>query len=109
MTFDELVTLIDSGTFDDSLPLLAAKINDRTTAVRKTRTVDDFHIGDLVRINDYCGTPHLRGATAVVIGRARTKLTITLDKPVGRFVQVVDGISRSVDIKVPPSIVDVIR
>lgn len=97
---------INAGELDSELMKIISAANERLARIRKTKTVKDFHIGDRVVLNDLCGTAYLRGHTASVVGLGRTKLRITLDKPVGRFLRVVDGLTHSAEINVPPSIVD---
>lgn len=97
---------IEAGEFDEHLEKLERAVAARLGEVRRKRSVDDFMISQTVRFNSLCGTGYLRGQTAVVTGKSRKKLTVVLDRPVGRFVRVVDGISTSVDVTVPPSIVD---
>lgn len=101
---------IESGKYDDDLDALHALIGDRLTTVRRSRTLADYKIGDRVKLNDYCGTQYIRGMTATVVGLARTKMTIKLDHPIGRFSHVTpDGRVEGSEVKVPPSIVDLVR
>lgn len=107
MTAETLAVAIDTGVYDSDLAMLRRKIDDRLTAARRERTINDFNIGDKVVFNDYTGTKYMRGQTAVVVSKARTKLTVQLDKPIGRFSHVGhDGMVSGVDVKVPPSIID---
>jgi len=103
---EHVTSMIATGALDKTLAEIERAIDARASSLRTVRTANDFDIGSTVRFNSHCGTAYLRGRTAVVVGKARTKLTVVLDSPVGRFVKVVDGISTSVDIKVPPSIID---
>ena len=107
-TYEDVVSAIDAGHVDDNLLLIKKQIETRLQTLRKTRTIDDYKIGSNVVFNDFCGTAYLRGHTAVVTGRARTKLTVMLDNPVGRFATYENGAVKSVTIKVPPSIVDLV-
>lgn len=68
-----------------------------------------FSIGDKVRFNHHCGTEYLQSKTAVVTDVGTTRITIKLDQPVGRFVQVSNGISQAVEVDVPPTIVDRVK
>jgi hypothetical protein len=99
---------IERGLLDHELADIARALKTRQEALRKTRTVMDFPLGSSVVVNDYCGTQYLRGETATVTGRKRTKLVIQLDRPMGRFVRLVDGVAHSVDITVPTSLVDLV-
>lgn len=107
--YDTTVAAINVGTFDADLDGLMRAIQARMTTLRKSRTVDDYELGCTVVFNDYCGTKYMRGHRATVVSRGRTKLTVVLERPVGRFVRLENGVARSVEIKVPPSIVDVVR
>lgn len=103
-----LIAEIADGTFDEDLDKISEALSRRQSTVRSARTVKDFPIGSSIRFNDFCGTKYLRGSTAQVVGIERTKLLVTLDKPVGRFARVSDGNVYSAQIKVPPSIVDLV-
>lgn len=110
MASDTVLRQIPLGHFDESLEDLEAAIKLRLTEVRSSRTNKSYGIGDRVVINNYCGTKYLHGKTAVVVGKNRTKVTIRLEHPVGRFVRYnKDGSTTSVDINVPPSIVDLVK
>lgn len=98
---------IARGLFDADLTLMEEAISQRLTMIRKSAKITDFGVGDKVKVNSYCGTQYLRGATASVVGMKQKKLIIKLDAPVGRFVRVMaDGTMESSDIVVPPSILD---
>ena len=101
-----IVASVLAGAYDEQLDALKTAIDKRFVAMRTTRTIDDYMIGDRVRFNDYCGTKYLRDHTAVVVRRRRAKLDVILDEPVGRFVRVENGVTKSAVITVPPSIVD---
>lgn len=106
---DTPATIVDSvlaGAYDEHLEALKTAISKRLVTLRSTRTIDDYMIGDRVRFNDYCGTQYLRDRTAVIVGRRRTKLSVVLDDPVGRFVRVENGMTKSAVVTVPPSIID---
>jgi len=70
-----------------------------------TRT-EAFNVGDKVRFNNLCGSESLLGETAVVTAIGRTRLSILLDRPIGRFVRTENGIVKSVEVQVPPTVVD---
>lgn len=106
--YDATVAAINVGTFDADLDGLLRAVQTRITELRKTRTIHDYPIGSTVVFNDYCGTKYLRGHRATVVSRGRAKMTVVLERPVGRFVRVENGVARPVEIKVPPSIVDLV-
>lgn len=106
--YADAASAISLGEFDDKLADLAKLVELRMNTLRSTRTIDDYVIGATVVFNDYCGTKYLRGQRATVVSRRRTKLVVTLDKPVGRFVRIENGVAASAQITVPPSIVDLV-
>lgn len=106
--YADTASAISHGEFDDKLVDLAKLVEMRMNSLRRTRTIDDYTIGASVVFNDYCGTKYLRGQRATVVSRRRTKLVVTLDKPVGRFLRVENGLAVSAQITVPPSIVDIV-
>jgi hypothetical protein len=98
---------IENGNLDNNLDEISAAIKKRQTAKRTTRTKGDFGIGQRVRFNSMCGTKYLVGSTGTVVGMRRTKIVVTLDKPMGRFSRITsDGTVISPEIVVPVSIVD---
>jgi hypothetical protein len=99
---------IASGLYDKMLPSLEKAVSERLIVARSERDVTGYGIGDRVKFNSYCGTQYLRDREAVVVGIKKKKLMVRLEKPVGRFVRYVDGVATSVDISVPPSIVDLV-
>ena len=104
---ETITAQIARGLFDSDLALMEEAIAERLTTIRKSAKMTDFGVGDKVKVNSYCGTQYLRGATATVIGMRQKKLLIKLDAPVGRFVRTMaDGTRESSDIVVPPSILD---
>lgn len=103
---DQVVDALAGGLLDSDITRIMNAVNDRLAVLRKTRSTDDFDIGCRVVLNSLCGTAYIRGAHATVVDMTKKKLTIKLEKPVGRFVRVVNGITESAEINVPPSIVD---
>ena len=65
-----------------------------------------FEIGDKVRFNSHCATEYIQNKTAVVTNVGRARLTVMFDEPIGRFIRVENGITKSVEVDVPPSIID---
>jgi ribosomal protein L21E len=108
MTKNEIMRLIEAGVLDASLNELQEAIEARLQETRVTRTIDQYGVGDTVIFNDLTGTKYVQGRTAKVVGKTRAKLLVKLDSPVGRFARMVDGSLESVEIKVPPSIVDLV-
>jgi hypothetical protein len=101
-----MIDEITAGEHDKELSSILAAANARMDAIRATKTVAEFGIGDKVRINDKCGTRYLVGHIATVVGIKRTKIVIKLDTPTGRFARVTaDGVV-SADVVVPIGIVD---
>lgn len=70
-----------------------------------TRT-ERFNVGDKVQFNEFCGPKSLVGQTAVVTNVGKTRLSILLDRPIGRFVRTEFGIVKPVEVQVPPTVVD---
>lgn len=105
-----IIDQINDGSFDESLEKIKEAVTQRQMLLRKTRGPLEFALGDRVRFNDYCGTKYLQGMTAEVIRIDRTKLVVTLDKPMGRFIRRDSaGNVKSAEVKVPPSIVDLVK
>lgn len=104
---DQTIMMISSGALDGDLEKIRKMIDDRLTSVRNARTSSEFSIGDRVKINDYCGTKYIRGQYATVVSKARTKITILLDNPIGRFSEIgPGGVVVGAHVKVPPAILD---
>lgn len=106
---EEFLTQLNDGMYDDDLEALKQAIKDRQTSTRESRSVADYKMGQRVVFNDYCGTKYMRGQTGVVVDRARTKLLIKLDRPVGRFSKTnATGVVEGAEVKAPPSILDLV-
>lgn len=106
MSTEALFDAIDSGSLDGSLDAIISKCKERLTAARKTRDANEYMVGDRVKFNDYCGTKYLHGEYAVITGKRRTKVTVKLERPVGRFARYENGEYVATDIIVPVSIID---
>lgn len=105
-----LIDEIKSGSYDSDLVAIKDAIAERLVAVRRTKTIKDFKIGDKVKFNDFCGTKYMQGESATVVGLGRSKLTVFLDRPVGRFYKTgSSGIAEPTEVSVPPSIVDLVK
>lgn len=98
---------IDSGELDKSLDTIKELIDKRIAEIRQAVEIGDFFVGDSIRINERCGTKYLVGERGKVTGIRRTKITITLDEPKGRFARTKpSGETYSAEVIVPISIVD---
>jgi len=98
---------IENGEMDKQLHDLRRLVDTRLALIGATKKLDDFGIGDKVRINDRCGTTYLRGESATIVGKRRTKLAINLDNPKGRFIRkMASGEILSAEVIVPLEIVD---
>lgn len=97
---------ISSGKLDELLQDISQAAEARLLTIRRSRSATDFNIGDTVFFNDFCGTKYLRGQRATVISKARTKLIVKLETPMGRYARVANGKLESVEIRVPASIID---
>lgn len=103
----DFVSYIAIGALDKQLDLIANAVDERRREIRSGKTIDDFRVGDVVTINERCGTKYLIGERGTVVGIRRTKLTIQFDNPKGRFVRKnADGSIYSSDVVVPIEIVD---
>lgn len=71
------------------------------------KTISDFKVGDRVKFNSRCGTKYLVGQVGTVTALRRTKITVTLDKPIGRFSRKrADGTEYAPPVVAPTGIVD---
>ena len=105
--FDETCNAIAGGELDKQLVPLKKLIDERLSVVRVDADIKDFVVGDRVILNDKCGTRYLIGEEGVVVGIRRSKITITFDKPKGRFARTNSkGEIYSANAVVPISIVD---
>jgi hypothetical protein len=108
-TYEDVKTAILLGDLDADLEKLSALITSTLNSKRESRTPATYGIGDRVKFNSLCGTKYLQGHTAVVTGKARSKIIVKLERPTGRFIRMENGLATSVDIRVPPSIVDLVE
>ena len=111
MNIEELVSEIESGTFDSSLVKIKEAVDARLKASRISRTIADYHIGDTVVFNDLTGTRYMVGRKATVTGMKQKKVVVRLETPVGRFEKInpLTGKAESADIVVPVAIIDLIK
>ena len=111
MNIEELVSEIESGTFDSSLVKLKEAVDARLKVSRISRTIADYHIGDTVVFNDLTATRYMVGQKATVTGMKQKKVTVRLETPVGRFAHInpVTGRVESSNITVPVAIIDLVK
>jgi hypothetical protein len=105
--FDEVCNGIAKGELDKQLVPLKKLIEERLSVVRVDANIKDFVVGDRVVLNSSCGTKSLVGDEGTVVGIRRSKISITFDKPKGRFARTNSkGEIYSANAVVPISIVD---
>ena len=111
MNIEELVSDIESGTYDSSLVKIKEAVDARLKASRISRTIADYHIGDTVVFNDLTATRYMVGQKATVTGMKQKKVTVRLETPVGRFAHInpVTGRVESSNITVPVAIIDLVK
>lgn len=110
LTYEAVQDAINSGSLDSDLGKLGTLIDTRLSTIRRSKTINDFGVGDKVVFNNNCGTRYLVGHTGRVVGLKRTKLVVTLDTPTGRFARV-NPVTRQIEsaqITVPVGIVDAV-
>ena len=105
--FDETCNAIVSGELDRQLIPLKKLIEERLSHLRVDADIKDFVVGDKVVLNDKCGTKYLIGEEGTVVAIRRSKISISFDKPKGRFARTnSEGGTYSANVVVPVSIVD---
>ena len=111
MNIEQLLSDIESGTFDSSLVKIKEAIDARLKTSRATRTIADYHVGDTVVFNDLTGTRYMVGRKATVTGIKQKKVTVRLETPVGRFEKInpLTGQAESANIVVPVAIIDLVK
>ncbi len=107
---DVLLLDIKLGTYDNDLGKISEALAERTKAVRKSRTISDYNIGDKVKFNEQTGTRYMVGHTATIISKNRTKVVVRLDNPMGRFAKVnpATGKIESASVTCPVGILDLV-
>ena len=105
--FDETCNAIVSGELDRQLIPLKKLLEERLSLTRADADVKDFVVGDRIVLNDKCGTKYLIGEEGPVVAIRRSKISISFDKPKGRFARTnSEGGTYSANVVVPVSIVD---
>ena len=105
--FDETCNAVSRGELDKQLVPLKKLIEERLSIVRVDADIKDFVVGDRVVLNDKCGTRYLIGEEGTVVAIRRSKISISFDKPKGRFARTNSkGEIYSAHVVVPISIVD---
>lgn len=110
MDIDVIIASINAGVHDSSLVKLKEAIEERLTASRSERTINDYHIGDAVVFNSLTGTRYMVGQKATVVTKKQKKVVVKLDNPTGRFARV-NPITREVEsalVTVPVAIIDLV-
>jgi hypothetical protein len=105
--FDETCNAIVGGELDRQLIPLKKLLDERLSLLRVDADIKDFVVGDKVVLNDKCGTKYLIGEEGTVVAIRRSKISISFDKPKGRFARTNSkGEIYSAHVVVPISIVD---
>ena len=105
--FDETCNAIVGGELDRQLIPLKKLLDERLSLLRVDADIKDFVVGDKIVLNDKCGTKYLIGEEGTVVAIRRSKISITFDKPKGRFARTNSkGEIYSAHVVVPISIVD---
>lgn len=101
---------IQSGTYDNDLGKISEAVAERLKAVRRSRTISDYNIGDKVKFNEQTGTRYMVGHTATIISKNRTKVVVRLDNPMGRFAKFnsTTGKMESASVTCPVGILDLV-
>ena len=105
--FDETCNAIVGGELDRQLIPLKKLLEERLSLLRVDADIKDFVVGDKIVLNDKCGTKYLIGEEGTVVAIRRSKISISFDKPKGRFARTNSkGEIYSAHVVVPISIVD---
>ena len=76
------------GRFDNDLPRLAQAIHDRQKELRDKQaklTMVNLQAGDRVRFRNTVSPAYLAGAEGTIVGLKQKRVSMKLDRPVGRF------------------------
>jgi hypothetical protein len=81
---DRVLIDIVYGALDEHLNEIRNVVEARLKEIQE-QTFQSLSVGDRIRINNSARPLYLRGATGVIVKINRTKVTINLDSPAGRF------------------------
>lgn len=110
MNIQDILEAINSGSLDLDLGKIKDAVDSRSIKARAALTIDDYNIGARVRFNESTGTRYMVGQYATISGKNRTKVTVRLETPMGRFARV-NPITREIEssnVTVPISIIDLV-
>jgi hypothetical protein len=110
MNTQEILDAINSGSLDSDLGKIKDAVDSRATKARAALTINDYNIGARVRFNESTGTRYMVGQYATISGKNRTKVTVRLETPMGRFARV-NPVTREIEssnVTVPISIIDLV-
>jgi hypothetical protein len=95
---------------DSDLGKIKNAVDSRSPKARASLTINDYDIGARVRFNESTGTRYMVGQYATISGKNRTKVTVRLETPMGRFARVNPGTGKveSSNVTVPISIIDLV-
>jgi hypothetical protein len=110
MNIQDILDAINSGSMDSDLGKIKDAVDSRSTKARASLTINDYDIGARVRFNESTGTRYMVGQYATISGKNRTKVTVRLETPMGRFARVnpTTGKVESSNVTVPISIIDLV-
>jgi hypothetical protein len=110
MNTQDILDAINSGSMDSDLGKIKDAIALRTPKARAALTINDYNIGARVRFNESTGTRYMVGQYATISGKNRTKVTVRLETPMGRFARVnpTTGAVDSANVTVPIAIIDLV-
>jgi len=110
MNIQDILEAINSGSLDSDLGKIKDAVDLRSPKARAALTINDYNIGARVRFNESTGTRYMVGQYATISGKNRTKVTVRLETPMGRFARV-NPITREIEssnVTVPISIIDLV-
>jgi len=110
MNIQDILDAIISGSMDSDLGKIKDAVDSRSIKARAALTINDYDIGARVRFNESTGTRYMVGQYATISGKNRTKVTVRLETPMGRFARInpTTGKVESSNVTVPISIIDLV-
>ena len=81
---DRVLIDIVYGALDEHLKEIQNVVEARLRNIQE-QTFQSLSVGDRIRVNNSARPKYLQGATGVIVSINRTKVTINLDSPAGRF------------------------